>query len=144
MEFVILVGWPIACFALVPLVADINYGIQFVFVAGVVFTWALDAIKQLMQLVAWLLIRPGFVEDRSENERREKKYKSFVEFLYVYLFLYHRHQFAALLIMILHLFTSLVLILLEKVGGFHSWFMLNGKLRGGFLRPLIGGASTRG
>lgn len=81
------------------------------------FTWALDAIKQLMQLVAWLLIRPGFVEDQSENKHREEKYKRFVEFLYAYLFLYHRHQFAALLIMILHLFTSLVLILLEKVGG---------------------------
>jgi len=143
MEFVILFGWPLALFVVVPNVADINYGPQFVFVAAVVFTWALDAVKQVLQLVAWLWIRPGFVQDQEENKRREEKYKKFVEFLYVYLFLYHRHQFAALFIIMLHLFTAIILIFIEKVGGFHSWFMLNGNLRGGFLRPLIGGGFSR-
>jgi len=100
---------------------------------------ALDAVKQLLQLVAWLIIRPGFAESKGENKRREDKYKRVVDFLYVYLFLYHRHQFAALFIIMLHLFTCIILIFIEKVGGFHSWFMLNGYLRGGFLKPLIGG-----
>jgi len=139
MEFVILFGWPLALFVVVPAVADIHYGIQFVFVAAVVFTWALDSVKQLLQLVAWLIIRPGFAESKDENKRREDQYKHVVEFLYVYLFLYHRHQFAALFIILLHLFTCIILIFIEKVGGFHSWFMLNGNLRGGFLKPLIGG-----
>merc|ERR1719362_2788326 len=37
----------------------------------------------------------------------------------------------------------MILIFIERVGGFHSWFMLNGNLRGGFLRPLIGGGVRR-
>jgi len=38
-EFVILFGWPLAFFVIVPIVADIHYGFHFVFVAAVVFTW---------------------------------------------------------------------------------------------------------
>lgn len=139
MEFVILFGWPFAFFVAVPAVADVHYGFQFVFVAAVVFTWALDVVKQLLQLVAWLYIRPGNGESKAENKRRDEQYKRVVDFLYVYLFIYHRHQYAALLIIMLHTFTCIILIFIEKVGGFHSWFMLNGNLRGGFLRPLIGG-----
>lgn len=141
-EFLVLIWWPIAFFYVVPYIICVrDYGVGYVFIAAVVFCWLLDAIKQSLQLMAFTFLRlsAGCSCPPRDREKNKKVFKDVVEVCYMYLCIYHRHQFAALLIMALHLCFSILLILLESIGGFHSWFLLNGNLKGGLLYPLIGG-----
>jgi len=142
LEFFITLGWPIAFVFAVPNIVRVHHGLSFVFLGAVLWTWSLDVLKQVLQLLAFLIFRLCVRLKLMQEVNANRKYKNVVEFIYVYGCFFHRHQYAALFIMAVHFCTVLVMIALEMLGGFHSWFLLNGNLRGGLLRNWLGGLES--
>jgi len=134
--FALLLGWPIMPFLLPKLVPEATDGcgtlcVTEFFISAFIFMELMNFLKQVGYMLGYFVLRPP-------------AYKKWVDVLYVNLLQYHRHLYAAVFIIIVHLIVTLVLIMFEILGGFHSWFLLNRNLRGGLLGPCLGVRGTGG
>eukprot|EP00931_Biecheleriopsis_adriatica_P048772 TRINITY_DN28182_c0_g1_i1.p1 TRINITY_DN28182_c0_g1~~TRINITY_DN28182_c0_g1_i1.p1 ORF type:complete len:2018 (+),score=352.66 TRINITY_DN28182_c0_g1_i1:636-6056(+) len=107
---------------------------------------ALNVMEKALLLGAWALIRPdpdcallpeGTAEERAHKQtarRRVDKYDAVVEYLYLCFMSYQWHLYVAILLVVVNLAAQLAIVILEMLGGLHSWWLLGGKLKGSFCR----------
>jgi hypothetical protein len=112
--------------------------------AFLLFFEALSCCQSALLLIVWMILRPdpnctAMPEDSStEHSRKARKvknvqrYDAVVEYCYLHSMTYQLHLYAGILILLVDLAVQTLLCLLEIFGGIHSWWLLNGNLRGGF------------
>jgi len=128
--------WFVLPFLLLPEIPKVNL----LFIFGVLLQ-TMRILESIILLCAWVFLNPNikYTEMKGETftELVEKKkaakavldYDIVVEYLFVN-FMHHQiHLYGAVVILALQLVTQTVMVLLDRMGGFHSWFLLNERLR---------------
>jgi len=112
---------------------------------------ALRILEKIILLVTWVVKCPNvkFVDMpsstaaeqqvRKRAARKVHDYDVVVEYLYVNCMQHLLHLYASVLILVLQLVAQLAMIILDRIGGLHSWFLLNKNLRS---RELFGGRTA--
>lgn len=102
----------------------------------------LKVAERIILLLAWFLLGgPNAVTLHEKVDaaklkelRRLELYEQVVEYLYLHFISYQWHLGIAIMLLMVNLVTQLICVLLEMLGGLHSWWLLNGRLKGGFCK----------
>lgn len=138
-------------------VTDVQFGP--LLVAFALVHQALQVFERSIMLLVWLILRPdpdcASMPETNDSEREAKaaailsvnRYDRAVEYLYVNLMTYQLHLYFAMILLVVNLVVQLMMVGFEMLGGFHSWWLLNGDVRsrpGGGYEPPVEDEDSQG